>query len=111
MKQFEPLPDDPGGMFILDSMDANAENWILTQAGDYYTGAVAVYRRGEVEGQPVIALEWPGRYNKTDKPTKVRLFIAPEDAIGLAETLLHSAAWLRNYQPDPVTQDELHRRD
>lgn len=109
MRQFAPIPDDPTGMLILDSMDANADNWILTQAGDYYTGAVALYRRDERNGEPVIALEWPGRYNKTDKATKVRLFIAPEDAVGLAQVLLHSAGWLSNYQADPLLRDDQHR--
>lgn len=94
-----PLPNDPdremvGGMFDLTNDEIE---WWLSAGGEYQTGAAETMRADGSDWQRVVLLEWPARVNRQHGPDaerKVRLMIAPEDGIGLAEVLAHTSAWL-----------------
>jgi len=92
---FRPLAGDPDADMVVAMFDANADDWILTTAGDYQTAAVEAMRSDGTGHQACVILEWPGRRNHTDDEVTVRLMISPDDALGLAEVLTHSARWLK----------------
>jgi len=75
-------------------MDLGSDEWLLSDVGDYHTAAVETMQKNGSNWQQVIALEWPCRVNHTGDLRTLRLMISPEDAIGLAEVLEHSARWL-----------------
>ena len=93
--QFGPIPGDTTGEQIMAMFDANSQEWILSAEGDYQTGGVEVFRYDGSDHQRLIALEWPGRKNHSDEKVTVRLFIHPDDALGLAKVLTHTAWWMK----------------
>lgn len=94
-EQWRPLPNDPDAAVVRDMFDARSEDWLLTTQGEYHTAA-AETMLGDGSGyQRVVVLEWPARRNHTDEQLTVRLMISPEDAVGLAEVLAHTAAWMQ----------------
>jgi len=88
-----PIPTDPARSIVEGMIEAD-ESWLLTSAGDYETFAVETVTKGGGNWQRVIALRWPCRINKTDEFVTLRLMVSPEDALGLAEVLVHTANWL-----------------
>lgn len=92
--QMRSLPDDPDGEMVMKMFDVRSDDWILTSGGDYQTGACEAMRNDGSGYQQVVALEWPGRRNHSDEKITVRLFISPEDALGLAVVLAHTATWM-----------------
>lgn len=94
-EQFRPLPEDPSAEMVAAMFDATAENWILSRAGDYQTAAVETMQADGSAHQRLIALEWPGRPNHTDEQVTVRVLMRPDDALGLAEVLTHTARWMQ----------------
>jgi hypothetical protein len=88
-----PVPGDPSAKEIAAEFEFAAENWVLADFGDYQTAAAQV-RRTDGGWEPMVVLEFPGRYNKTKTRTRVRM-ISPEDAAGLAEVLAHTTGWLQ----------------
>ena len=92
---FRPLPDDPSAPTVAEMFDARAEDWILSRPGDYKTAAVEAFRADGSGHQRLVILEWPGRRNHSTEEVTVRLMIHPDDAIGLAQVLFHTARWLQ----------------
>lgn len=70
------------------------QSWLLGAAGDYESFAVETVTRDGRNWQRGIAVRWPARINKTNEHVMLRLIISPEDAVGLAEVLTHTAQWL-----------------
>lgn len=89
-----PIPDDPSAATVEAMIDLRNEEWLVSAVGDYQTGAVEAMKNDGTNFQRLVALEWPVRVNNGDEIRTVRLLIAPEDAIGLAEVLAHTAVWL-----------------
>jgi hypothetical protein len=75
-------------------LDTRGDDWIVTAGGDYSAVAVQAAAPAAVVGQELVALQWPGRRNHTDQQVTVRLLMAPEDALGLAQVLAHTARWV-----------------
>lgn len=93
--QFEPFPDDPNIAQVISMFDARADNWVMTGEGDYQAAAALGCRSDGSEPRHVVILEWPGRINHTDERVQIRMMMAPEDALGLADVLSHAGRWLR----------------
>lgn len=91
---WRPLPDDPDGPTVARMFDARSSDWVVAAPGDYHAAAAETWRKDGTGWQQVVVLEWPGRRNHTDEHVRVRLMIDPEDALGLADVLAHSARWL-----------------
>jgi len=91
---FRPVPSDPSAGQVAAMFDARADNWLLAAGGCYQTGAAETMRHDGTGWQRVVILEYPARRNHTDEHVTVRLMIHPQDALGLAETLAHTAAWM-----------------
>jgi hypothetical protein len=89
-----PIPGDPGAATIVSMMDLGNQEWWVTAVGDYRTAAVEAMKHDGSDFQRVVAVEWPAKLNNGDTKKVIRLLLAPEDAIGLAESLIHTAAWL-----------------
>jgi len=89
-----PIAGDPSSSQVVAMLDIDNVEWWLTNGGDYMTAAVETMARDGSDWQRVIALEWPTRLNHGTEEKVIRLMISPEDAVGLAETLLHTANWL-----------------
>lgn len=89
-----PIPGDPSHVQVQSLLDVRDEEWWLTTGGDYQTAAVETMRQDGSQWQRMIALEWPARRNHGRDHTVLRLMISPEDAVGLAEVLVHTARWL-----------------
>lgn len=88
-----PIPYDPSADIVLKMFPAG-EEWLLSTGGEYETAAVEVMKSDGKGYEQLIALQWPVRNNKTDNRHTLRMMIDPEDAIGLAEVLLHTARWM-----------------
>lgn len=93
-KHFKPLPNDPGKKAIMSMFDARNGNWLLTDSGEYQTAAVEAMKEEGSSYQSVVILEWPTRKNHSDEKVLVQLMIHPEDALGLAKLLIHTATWM-----------------
>jgi hypothetical protein len=93
--KLRPLPQDPDGDVIEAMVDLNGEEWLMTAAGDYQTAAVEGFKNDGSGFTRLVVVEWPGRLNKSDEERTVRLAMAPEDALGLAQVLTHSARFLQ----------------
>ena len=93
MSDPRPIPLDPS-RDIVESMIEADQSWLLSAPGDYESFAVETMTRDGGSYQRGIAIRWPARINKTDEQVTLRLIIAPEDAVGLAEVLTHRARWL-----------------
>lgn len=91
---YEPrsVPGDPGSPHVEALFEAG-EDWLLAH-GNYASFAAELMKRDGSDFQRTIGLTFEGRYNNTQRTDKVRIFISPEDAIGLADNLIHSAGWL-----------------
>lgn len=72
------------------------ESWLVGAAGDYESFAVETMTRDGRNYQRAIAIRWPARINKTDERVTLRFIVSPDDAIGLAEVLTHTAQWLQS---------------
>lgn len=92
-----PLPNDPSGMQVESMFDLRSEEWWLTDGGDYQTAAVEAMTNDGSNHQTLIALEWPARLNHSTEVKRLRLLIHPDDALGLASVLAHTAAWLQSF--------------
>lgn len=92
--QFRPIDGDPGAEAIATFFDATSEEWLLTDEGDYATAAAETFRRDGSGYQPVVILRWPARVNHSTERRVVQLMISPEDAMGLADVLAHTAGWM-----------------
>jgi len=90
---FRPLSDDPSGATIAEMFDAGAD-WLVTAPGDYTTGAAETMLRDGTGWQEVVMLDWPCRVNKTGEGKLLHLMMSPEDALGLAENIAHTAIWM-----------------
>lgn len=91
---WRPLPDDPDRGVVARMFDARSADWVLTAPGDYQAAAAETMREDGTGWQQVVVLEWPGRRNHTTGQVRVRMMMDPEDALGLADVLAHSARWL-----------------
>ena len=89
-----PIPNDPTRELVQSMLDIEGEVWWLTAEGDYTTSAVETMSHEGADWQRVIALEWPARRNHGKEHRILRMMISPEDALGLAEVLIHTAQWL-----------------
>ncbi len=89
-----PIPGDPSRAEVQSMLDVKGEEWWLTDSGDYETAAVETMRYDGSDWHRLIALEWPVRRNHGQEQKVIRLMISPEDALGLAEVLTHTARWL-----------------
>lgn len=110
-KQVRPIAADPSAEIVEGMLEVD-ESWLLSAPGDYDTFAVESMTRDGGNWQRTIALRWPARINKTDERVLLRLLIAPEDALGLAELLTHTANWLAalaSLIPDEVDEPEVDR--
>lgn len=94
-----PIPGDPGAESI-EAMLAISDDWLLTAGGGYETGAVETMTKDGGNFLRAIALTWPARRNHTTDQVTVRLLISPEDAIGLAANLVHTADWMLRNVPE-----------
>jgi hypothetical protein len=95
--RLRPIKGDPSGAQVVAMFDLKSEEWWLSRAGDYQTAAGETVSNDGAHWERVIMLEWPARVNHEHGPEAertLRLLIAPEDALGLAEVLAHTAAWL-----------------
>lgn len=88
-----PLPDDPSGPSVEAMLDLGSDDWHYTAPGDYQTGAVYAMSADGDQGT-LVALEIPARRHGQDETTVIRLLVDPEDAIGIAEVLRHTGAFL-----------------
>jgi hypothetical protein len=89
-------------------LDLRGEEWWLTVPGDYESAAVEAMRFDGSDWQRVIALTWPARRNHGKERKVLRMMISPEDALGLAEVLTHTAKWLieaAEVLPEEPSQD------
>ena len=93
MTDVRPVPLDPSAHLVAEAI-SSASTWLLTDSGDYQTFAVEAFRNDGTGHQVAVALQWPARLNHDDSPATVRLLISPEDAEGLAKTLLSTVRWL-----------------
>lgn len=93
--EIRPIPSDPNAATVRSMFDLRGELWHVARAGEYQTAAVETMKNDGTNWQRLVALEWPGRVNNSDEETILRLLISPEDAMGLAEVLAHTAVWLR----------------
>lgn len=92
-----PIPGDPGAAEIVAAFDLAGDDWLLSTPGEYMTGAAETMQDDGSNWQRVVILEWPCRRNHDHGPDAamtLRLMVSPEDALGLAEVLAHTAAWL-----------------
>jgi len=89
-----PIEGDPGAAEAESFMDLGSERWWLTAEGDYATSAGETMRYDGSNWQRVVMLQWPARLNKSDAAAPLRLLMSPEDAIGLAQVLVHTAGWM-----------------
>jgi len=96
-----PVPGDPGAAEVQSMLDLSGDEWWLGAEGDYSTAAVESMQADGTHFQRLIALEWPVRLNRGTERKRIRLLIAPEDALGLAEVLTHTAMWLRHAGKKP----------
>ncbi|MGH9249213.1 MAG: hypothetical protein ACRD0W_06840 [Acidimicrobiales bacterium] len=92
--QFHPIPGDPDAPTVSAMFDATSDEWILTASGDYHSAAVQAMKHDGTDLQTCVILEWPGRVNHSTEHRTVRLMMSPDDAIGLADVLAHTARWL-----------------
>lgn len=92
--ELRPMPYDPSAATVSEMIDLDADDWYFTAAGEYQSGAVEAMKRDGSNAQTLIALEWPARLRGTDERRTLRLLISPEDAVGLADVLAHSARWV-----------------
>lgn len=90
-----PISLDPARKQVEAMIEAD-QTWLVSAAGGYETFAVETVTDDGGNWQRVIALRWPARINKTDEHTQLRLLIHPEDALGLAQVLTHTATWLQS---------------
>lgn len=88
-----PIPSDPTAAEIAGFMEID-QTWVISDGGDYATAAVEAMTNDGGNYQRVVALQWPGRLNRTGERATVRLLMDPRDAVALAESLLRSVAWL-----------------
>lgn len=91
---FRPIDGDPGAEQIVAMFDAGGD-WLLSDEGGYQTAAVEAMKADGTNLQRVVALEWPARRNHSDETVTVRLMISPDDALGLADVLGHTARWMK----------------
>lgn len=94
MRNPRPIPGDPSFAHVVSMLNIEGEEWWLTAEGDYETAAVETMRFDGSQWQRVIALTWPARRNHGKEKKVLRMMISPEDAMGLAEVLAHTAMWL-----------------
>ena len=88
-----PIPEDPSAAIAQGMIDVD-QSWLLSAPGEYDSFAVEAMTSDGGSYQRTIALRWPARINKTGEAVTLRLLIAPEDALGLADVLIHTATWL-----------------
>lgn len=98
-----PLPNDPDRETVASIFRMDAP-WWLTAGGEYQAAAVEVMKDDGTNYDRCVALEWPARLNKTKEDQVLRLLISPEDAIGLAQVLVHTAAWMLGLPPLEVPE-------
>lgn len=91
-----PLPFDPSFEMVQGFLDAATDDteWLMTSPGDYQSCAVETMLKDGSQFQQMIMFEIPVRINHTKDRKTIRLFIHPEDAEGMADTLSHTAKWL-----------------
>lgn len=94
-RHWQPIPGDPSAVQVAAMFDAGGD-WLVTAPGDYQTAAVQAMQRDGSHLQNVVILEWPTRRNHSDEHVMVRLIISPDDALGLAQVLAHTARWMKS---------------
>lgn len=94
MSGIRPIPGDPSAERVAAITDVD-QTWAVTAAGDYESFAVEAFNRDGGDYDRLIAIRWPARLNKTDEHVSIRILMHPEDAVGLAEVLVHTARWMR----------------
>jgi hypothetical protein len=94
MSDPRPISLDPSRITIARMIEVD-QSWLLGTDGDYEAFAVETMKRDGTSWQRAIAVRWPARINKTDEKVLLRLLISPEDALGLADVLMHTAGWLQ----------------
>lgn len=93
-ERMRPIHGDPAAACVVAYFDLAADDWLLSTAGEYQTAAAETMRNDGSGWQRTVILEWPCRRNHTTEESRLRLMISPEDALGLAEVLTHTAEWL-----------------
>lgn len=100
-----PIPIDPSREQVMEMIEVD-QSWLMATDGEYSTFAVEMLRNDGSNWQRAIALRWPARINKTDEQVELRLVVSPEDAMGLAKVLLHTATWLASLEYLESDDDE-----
>lgn len=89
-----PVPGDPSAAVVESMFDMRDAEWLMTAGGDYRAAAAEVMLADGSNFDRAVILEWPARVNHSTEMRTVRLVMAAEDAIGLADVLAHAGGWL-----------------
>lgn len=92
-----PLPFDPAAVMVQELLDVADGDWFLAADGELATAAAEGWRNDGQGLQRFVLITVPARRNHQPEPTTVRLAISPEDAVGLAIDLVHTAAWMEQH--------------
>lgn len=91
-----PLPGDSGRVHVQELLDVAQGDWFLADAGDYETAAAEAWRNDGQNFQRVVLITFPCR-TRQGEPRTVRLMLSPDDAVGLALNLAHTATWMEQH--------------
>lgn len=97
MSDPRPLRVDPSAEMIKSMIEVD-QSWLVAAAGDYEVFACETIKRDGTNWQRVVAVRWPARINKTDELVQLRLLLHADDAIGLAQSLIHTGTWLASLE-------------
>lgn len=89
-----PVPIDPDRELVVSILNIDGEEWWLTEPGDHQAMAVEAMRLDGADWQRVVAFELPVRKNNGTDHKVLRVMMSPEDALGFAKVLTHTARWL-----------------
>lgn len=92
-EEVRPVPGDSTADHVMSVLRVDSE-WVLTRPGDYETMAVEAMRTDGSGWRELVAITWPGRFNKTKEVTTVRMMMSAADARNLANDILHTCDWL-----------------
>lgn len=95
--ELRPLPGDQAGAQVQELLDLADGDWYLAADGEYETAAAEAWRNDGQNFQQVVLITFPARRNHHAEPSAVRLMLSPEDAVGLALNLVHTATWMQEH--------------
>lgn len=97
MDDLRPLPHDPAAFTVERMVDLHGQGWVVSAPGDYSAAAVEGFNRDGSGVQHLVAIEVPGRVMHTDELVQVKLLLHPDDALGLAKVVAHTARWMQKF--------------